>query len=338
MLRSLFVLFSLSGFLFSLYLLSDYWEYEDSPQQIAKLFKKQVTKQQIEQDLEANLQQGELDEARRTLALAEFFSYDIDTAAWQQRIDERDTLHHRVGKGVEGFTKGFVSGKGSDGYAIAGAMTSDFTVVGDVRDLSEQYQRYEEGKPVNQLIVTLSGIGIGLTAMTIGTVGASLPPKAGTSVLKFSNKTGRMSKEFSQELLQKSQKAFDWQSFSRLAKTDSSLKGIKQAAKQTYNPQAAKQLSKMATQANNIRRSTSTADTVYLMKFIDNSNDLRRMEKVASHYGTYTKGIMKFLGKSALRGMKVLKKTMAFILSLISSIVSGVMSLLSLMPRSKKNI
>ncbi len=41
-------------------------------------------------------------------------------------------------------------------------MTSDFTVVGDARDLWEQYQLYAKGEPVNELIVTLAGVGVGL--------------------------------------------------------------------------------------------------------------------------------------------------------------------------------
>lgn len=337
MIRSFFVLFSLSIFLFSLYQLSDYWEYEESPQQIEQLFKNQVSQAQIEEVLYTSLQMGKLDDAKRTLALAQRFSYNLDVNTWQQRIDEQDTWGHRIGKSVQGFTEGFVSGKGQDGYAIAGAMTSDFTVVGDVRDLREQYLLHEDGKPVNELIVTLSGIGIGLTAMTIGTAGVSAPAKAGTSLIKFSSKSGRLNKSFSQELLQKTHKAFDWQAFQRLAKSDHSFHGIKQAAQQTYNPRAAKQLSQIANNANNIRRSTSTADAVYLLKYVENSQDLRRMEKMTSHYGTHTKGIVMFLGKSALRGMKVLKKTVAFILSLIGSIVSGFMSLLSIIPMGKKS-
>ncbi|MGV6808332.1 MAG: hypothetical protein ACWA5U_00490 [bacterium] len=333
MLRWIFLGLSLSGFATSLFMVAEHWTYEESPKQLETLFKQTVSLEKIEQGLDQHISAGELDEARRLLTIAQRFGYSINSAYWQHQIDEQDTWQHRVGKGFEGFTQGFMSGKGSDGYALAGAMTSDFTVVGDVRDLHEQYERQEAGKPVNELIVTLSGVGIGLTALTIGTAGTALPAKAGNSMLKFAGKSGRLSKEFSDLLTQKAKQAFDWQAFTRLAKSDSSLAGIQRAAKQVYNPKATKELAVLAERTNNIRRVSSTADTVKLLKYVDNANDLRRLEKVTKHYGTYTKGILKFVGKAGLRSIKVLKKTFALIMSFIGMIISGLFSVISLFPK-----
>lgn len=333
MLRWIFLVLSLSGFATSIFMVAEHWAYEESPRQLETLFKQTVSLEKIEEGLRQHINAGELDEAQRLLTIAQRFGYSIDGAYWQQQINEKDTWQHRVEKSVGGFAQGFMLGKGSDGYALAGAMTSDFTVVGDVRDLHEQYERHEEGKPVNELILTLSGVGIGLTALTIGTAGTALPAKAGNSLFKFAGKTGQLSKSFSQLLLSKARQAFDWQRFTRLAKSDSSLAGIQKAARQVYNPRAAKELGVLAERTNNIRRATSTADTVKLLKYVDNANDLRRLEKVTKHYGAYTKGILKFVGKAGLRGMKVLKKTLALIMSFIGMIISGLFSVISMFPK-----
>lgn len=336
MFRIIFLVFSLMTFFSSLFLLAEHWEYEEVPGDIEAKFKQQVSLEEINTIIRRDVKAGNLDDARMVLELAKRFDYEIDEPYWRQKIAEKDTWQHRVGKGVEGFASGFASGKGDDAYALAGAMTSDFTVVGDVRDLHEQYENHETGKPVNELIVTLSGVGIGLTAVTVGSAGSSLPAKAGASILKFAGKTGRLTKSFSRELVQKTQKSFDWQTFAAMAKADTSLKGIKNAARTVYNPRAMRELTVMAEQANSIRKATSTVDTVHLLKYVENGDDLRRMERIANDYGRYTKSIMRFLGKSALRGAKVLKKTLGFIMSIISLVLSGFLSVLFMVPSVPK--
>jgi hypothetical protein len=140
-----------------------------------------------------------------------------------------------------------------------------------------------------------------------------------------------------QELLQKGQRAFDWKKFIRLSKAENNVFGIKRAATQTFNPQAMKSLSQLGDQANNIRKATSsTADTVHLLKYVDNSQDLARIEKLALKHGIHSRGIMAVLGKTALRGVKVLKKSLELLLSLLALIVSGLLNLYLLFPSRKK--
>ena len=329
------LLLSLSSFAYSLILLSDYWETEEIPSNIEEKFKRQITSEQLEAEIERQIKADDLEGAKETVQLATHFAYSIDAAGYRKRIDTLNTFEHRATKNVKDFFNGFTSGKGDTGAGVSGAVISDFTVVGDVRDLSEQYQIYQKGQQVNQLIITLSGIGIGLTAATIGSGGATAPAKAGTSLLKLASKTGRLSRRFTQELVQKAQKAFDWQLFTRLSKSDASLDGIRHAATQAFNPRAMKSLSDLADQANSIRKNTSTLDTLHLLKYVENTNDLRRIEKITVKQGKYTKGIMKFLGKGALRGTKILKKSIELILSALSLLLSGILSLYFMFPARK---
>jgi hypothetical protein len=46
-------------------------------------------------------------------------------------------------------------------------------------------------------------------------------------------------------------------------------------------------------------------------------------------YGSQTKGIVKVLGKGALRSVKVLRRTTELMISLIASLISGFASLIS---------
>lgn len=332
MIRTFMLLLSLTSFAYSLLLLSDYWEYEEMPGNVEQMFKQKVKLEQLEAEIEKQIKEDNLDEARSTVQLAQHFSYNIDYAHYRNKIDQLDTFQHRAEKGVTDFFGGFTSGKGNSSAGVAGALTSDFTVIGDARDLHEQYQNHENGKPVNELIVALSGVGIGLTAATFGSGGMVAPVKAGASVLKLAGKTGRLTRRFSQEILQKAQKAFDWNAFVRLSKSDSSIRGVKLAASKAFNPRAMKSLTDLTDQANNIRKATSTIDTIYLFKYVESADDLRRVEKIALKQGKYTKGIMKFLGKGALRGAKILKKTFGLMMSALSLLLSGMLTLYFMFP------
>ena len=56
--------------------------------------------------------------------------------------------------------KGFVTGEGRNSAAIAGAVTSDLFVYGDLRDLGIQGYRKLKGLPVDAVLATVSGIGV----------------------------------------------------------------------------------------------------------------------------------------------------------------------------------
>ena len=66
-----------------------------------------------------------------------------------------------------------------------------------------------------------------------------------------------------------------------------------------------------------------------MMKYVDNADDLVQLEKITVKYGSQTKGIVKVLGKGALRSVKVLRKTTELMIGLIASLISGLASLVS---------
>lgn len=334
--RIFMLIISLSAFAYSLLLLSDYWEYEEVPSNIEEKFKHTVQQKQLEAEINQLIAQDKLDEAIETVQLAQHFGYNIDYQSYRKRIDQINTLEHRTTKNVKDFVDGFISGKGDTTAGFAGAIGSDFTVVGDLRDLNKEYTKYQNGEEINQLIVALSGIGVGLTAATIGSGGMTAPVKAGASIIKLASKTGRLSRRFTQDLIHMSQRAFNWNTFTRLSKSDTSIRGIKLAASQAFNPRAMKSLSELAEQANSIRKLTSTTDTIHLLKYVENADDLRRIEKIATKQGKYTKGIMKFLGKSALRGTKILKRSIELFISLAGLVLSGIFVVYFMFPSTKK--
>ena len=80
---------------------------------------------------------------------------------------------------------------------------------------------------------------------------------------------------------------------------------------------------------NNIRKASSIGDTLHLLKFVDNADDLVRLEKLTVKYGSQTKGILKYLGKAAIGSVRILRKSTELLISLVSTALSFIGSLFS---------
>ncbi len=322
------LIISLSAFALSFYQITQHWNYQEVLVDLTKQLKQNVSKETIESEIQGAFERSDFDDVRMYLEIALENNYPLEFSGYEQQLIEQDTQVKRIVNNTSNFIDGFINGDGSNIAGIAGAVSADFTVVGDVRDLKKETSKYLDGKDVNELIVILSGTGIGLTALTIGSMGTTAPAKTGASMMKLAVKTQRISKGFQKQLVKLGRRVFDWPVFTRLVKQDKGLNSIQRAAKRAYHPEAIQPLKKIAVQINGVRKSSSAADTLHLLKYIENTDDLRHLEKVTVKYGSQTKGMMKLVGKGALRTVRVLKKTTELLLSIISSIVSGSLSLL----------
>ncbi len=329
-LSKIFLLISLSTFSLSIYSVLQHWEYKETLVNIPELLHSSVTAEQIGHEIEQSIAAAEFDDARIYLKIAQDNHYPIDVKKYQQEIERQDTSFRAITSNVSNFISGFAKGKSDNMAGLAGAVSADFTVIGDVRDLRKEYQHYSKDEDVNELVVLLSGAGVGLTALTVGSMGSAGPAKAGASTLKAAVKMGRITARFQKELLKLGRKVFDWALFTRLTKQDKSLSNISRAAKQAYKPTAVQPLKRIASQVNSIRKNTSTIDTVHLLKYVETSDDLTHLEKVSIKLGRETKATMKLLGKGALRTVRVLRKTTTLLLSLLGSLVSGLLSIMLL--------
>jgi hypothetical protein len=337
-LRLIFLILSLSAFAVSLKKLSSHWHYEEAPADTHHLMTSTIDAKTLHTEITEAINKGHFDEARMYIDIAKQHGYSLYYDQYQQQLLEQDTNVRKIKDNVGNFVGGFVSGTGSSSAGVAGAIAADFTVVGDVRDLHTEYNHYKADEPVDELVATLSGIGIGLTALAIGTAGSAAPAKAGVSVIKMAKKMRQLTPSFQKELLNTASNVFKWKGFIKATQNGKGITNVVHAAKKAYNPQAIKPLKKMAGQVSQIRKSTSVADTLQMMKYVKSTKDLQHLSKVSTKHGKNTKGYLKLLGITVLRGGKIITKTAAFIISLISSLISFIFSLIFLFPRKKKKI
>ncbi len=328
--RLLILLISCSMLLFSLVTLLDYWRYDEVLQDAAELMRRDVSSTDIQAQIEAALAADAPEEARMYLSIATTFGHALNPQDYLPRIQALETPWQQTKRQVSRFADGFVEGAASSAAGVAGAITADFTVVGDVRDLNEQYALYQQGQAVNTLIVTLAGVGVGLTAATLASAGSAAPAKSGVSALKLAGRSGKLTPKLQRLLVRQGQSVFDYQRFMRTLGAERSLARVQRAALKAYNPRALDALADTAKQVNRLRESTSLLDTINLLRYVDNMDDLRRLEKVSRRYGMQTKGILKLVGKAGIGTVRVLRRTTEFFVGLVATLLSLVATLFSL--------
>ena len=308
-----------------------YWDYQESLQNLSTLLRTKVDSSVLISEVESAIRQNNFDDARMYLDIASSHHYKIDIEKYRDEIAHKDTAFNRLGTQISDFSAGFIQGKSTSMAGLAGSVSADFTVIGDARDLYKQYGLYEKGGNVNELIVVLSGAGIGLTALTVGSMGIAGPAKVGISLIKVAAKAQRLTRRFQKTLLKLGRKVFNWRVFKKLLKDDKSITNVRFAVKKAYHPKAVEPLKAIAKRVSHIRQLSSSSDAIKKLKYVETTDDLRHLEKVTLKYGTQTKGMMKLLGKGAIRTVRVLRKTTALMLSIISSILSSLVSLFFMM-------
>ncbi|MDD5393774.1 MAG: hypothetical protein PHE17_12215 [Thiothrix sp.] len=310
--------------------LLSYWQYDEIAADVAQMMLHQVSTDDIRASVREAIAADNPEDARMYLRLAKTFGYTIAPTEFEAKLQELESPFNTARRTVNDFSTGFIDGKAESGAGVAGAITSDFTVVGDVRDLWEQYQLYAQNKPVNELVVTLAGVGIGLTAATVASAGAATPAKGGVSTTKLAARAGRLTPDFQKLLLKQGSDVFNYKAFMLAARAERGMDGVGKAALKAYNPQAVKALQQTAEQVNNIRKASSTADALHVLKYVENSGDLVRLEKLTLKYGAGTKGILKLLGRGALGSVRILRKSVELLLSGLVTLISSLSTLMSL--------
>ncbi|MGB1255644.1 MAG: hypothetical protein ACPG51_07255 [Thiolinea sp.] len=327
--RLLVLLISFAMLVFSLLTVLDYWRYDERLQDVAQLMQQKVDAADIHALIESAIAAENPEEARMYLSIARTFGHAVSPQHYLSRIEALETPWQETRRQVTRFADGFIDGSAESAAGVAGAITADFTVVGDVRDLNAQYDLYRQGENVNELIVTLAGVGVGLTAATVMSGGSAAPAKSGVSALKIAGRAGKLTPKLQRLLLRQGKSVFDYQGFLLALRGERSLAKVQRAAVKAYNPRAVGALADTAQRVNVIRGSTSLTDTINLLRYVENADDLRRLERVSRRYGGQTKGILKLVGKAGIGTIRVLRRSTELLVGLIAAMISLLATLFS---------
>mgnify|MGYP000005626531 CR=1 FL=1 len=284
-----------------------------------------------ELDLAVNdsLDSGEYEDA---LMYAEIADYAGITLAPEttQRLEDAGTLLLRVPRDTGSFFEGFLTGEGSDTAGFVGAITSDLTVVGDVRDIGREGSKLVAGEEYSQLILGLSVVGVAATGATVATGGGALPVKVGVSLMKVAKRTGALTAAFARQLGDLMRKAIDFpglrRTLSNVSLTDSTA--TRRAVTNYASGVNLKPLTPVLDDMAALQRNTGPAESVRLLSRVEDTNDLRRITEMSGTLGVKTRGVMALTGKTSLRAFKTFANMMRWLLEWVWAIAAGIATLL----------
>jgi len=301
--KKLFILsfLAVAIFIFYSYLQKNFSYHYQKPN-IKQMVLAKTKNHYLDKKIQEAIKADNFDEAKIYIDLAKEFKIPL-LSSTKELIEKENTTTKKIIRNTKSFFNGFISGKAKNGVETAGAITSDFTLYGDLRDITIEGKKYIDDKPYDKLILGLSMAGVALSASTILTLGSSEALKVGTSSLKLAKRQKYITKNFSKTLNNLLNKSINFKALKRLK--FGSIKEIKQSSKLIKNSVNLKPLKPVFKDLKTIKNSTSISDTISLMKYVDNTKDLKALAKVSKHYKSATRGIFKLFGKNIFRLIKV---------------------------------
>lgn len=277
------------------------------------------------------LERDDVEDADMYLEIANFLNYELPPET-MAKMDDAHALSATVVRNTWQFGTGFATGQGDSNAGIAGAVTSDLTVIGDVRDIAAEGSKMLAGQDYSELILGLSVVGIGVTAATVATGGGGIVAKAGVSLLKAAKRTGKLTKEFAETLTRLTREAVNMPLLrDTLRATD--LTDLKRTEKvfSEYgsNVKAAKLLPVLG-RLSEINNAVGPAETIRLMRFVKTGEHLDDVAGVTKRFGIKSRGIMELTGKISLRAFKTSFRLIEWIASSLYGLVTWILGLLAL--------
>lgn len=196
---------------------------------------------------------------------------------------------------------GFLTGDAPNEAALAGAVAADLTGVGDVRDLYDQASRYVAGQQVDPLVIGLATVGLGLTAATVATLGATGPEKAGVSTLKAVKRAGRLSPLLAREVGVVAANALDGEALrlvgTSMARLD--LAAARAASGRVLKAEAVSTLEGLGSDVATIGSNAGYRTTVAALGTATSTEEMSVIARLSLRFGTATRAVM-VMGGAAL--------------------------------------
>lgn len=319
MARLAFVLFVLTiGGIAALYFM-DYHFTISEDEAVQRDLRQHATAAQLDKHVNDAIARDDIDDAAMYADLTTYMGREL-TPQTVQRLKNATSTVATVVRDTEQFATGFVTGEGGMSMAgLAGAVTSDLTVVGDLRDIASEGSAMVQGKPYSELTLGLSVIGVAATVAVVATGGGTVVGKLGVSILKVAKRAGTLTVDFARTLTRLTRDAVNFPELARvlrgtnLGDLRATERAITDYAKGVRGAEIFPVVGKLA----DISRATSPSEAVRMMKFVRSTRDLDDVAAMSARFGKKSRGIMEITGKTALRFFKTTLNILEFIIEKI---------------------
>lgn len=223
------------------------------------------------------------------------------------------------------FAGAYITGHADSAAGLAGAVVSDLTVVGDVRDIISEGGKAAVGEDYSQFLLALAAVGLAAEGATIATGGSSLVVKAAISVLKVAKRTGNLTVAFTTRLVRLARAAAREAGgpITAAARTGGGGADITRAAARA---ELRTTLGAVGAAASN----AGAAETVRLMRTVRTARDAQELATFTSRFGRRSRAVAELTGKTTLRAFRASVRGLRVIFAFLYSLVAWIVGLVAL--------
>lgn len=286
--------------------------------------------EQIDAELAKAFAEDDVDTAAVWLKVADMTGYPV-RPEWRARYEDETSTTSTAVRATRQAVAGAVTGEGRGLSGLAGAFAADMTFVGDLRDIGRELWHFGNSEPVDELALGLSGIGLTLTAATYGSGGAAVVPRGAVSAFKIARRTGRLSARFAERLGRMVADVVDFPALRRQVREagwrDTVMRpGAVFAA--AIRRDRLDGLDEAVGAAGRVADRVGPAQSVELLRYVDDVPDLRRVDEVSAVMGDRTLAVFTVLKRGALTTVKATIRWTRRLADLTATVLFGAISLL----------
>lgn len=200
------------------------------------------------------------------------------------------------------FGHGFLAGARDSDAAFAGALASDVSGFGDLRDLALEGRKLLGGEGADETVLALSAVGLAVSAATWVSLGGGLPARGGLSAVKAAGKAKLLSPALTASLGRAAAGALDRPalaaSFGAAARLD--LAAAKVAAGGIVRPAALARFTALGQDAGVLYARTGQRGLRQVLAIADDAGDIGKAARLGAAKPSTLRATLKVLGRSAL--------------------------------------
>lgn len=275
---------------------------EDDPVQIAdRALDRELNAAVASQQIDAALAADDADLAQSFVELAKARGVALDQAQ-VAKVDAAVAQANSTQAAVESFAQGLVTGEPNDAVGLAGTVTGDLFVFGDIRDAVREGGRWAKGEQVDTLVLGLAVVGLGITAATYATSGVAAPARIGVSLAKVARKTGRLSANLAETIGRSLRSVVDW------PKLRTAIAGVSisepalaiRTAREAVKVEKAGGLMHLVRDVGRVQSKAGTKAALDGLKVAESPREMSRLARLAEASGRKTRAILKIAGRGAI--------------------------------------
>ncbi|MGV0879254.1 hypothetical protein V6767_19130 [Martelella sp. FLE1502] len=261
----------------------------------------QLTPADYDRAIREALASDDPDLAESVITLADSRGVRIDGAE-RERVEIAVSEAGSLGNQIYELWDGALTGKPDSAVGLVGAIATDLTTVGDVRDIIIEGGSYLQGEDYDPLILGLSVAGLAITGAVVLSGGSASSAKIGTSTLKAAGKAGAIATPLRRSFTRLSGEVV---SGPALRKSLPLLKrgNVPAARRALTSSLDVKPLVKMqdaAMEVGTVMTKNGFKAGTDMLKVADTPADLTKLGKLSTRFGKRFRAIVFMLGSGAI--------------------------------------